>query len=122
MWQVLRIEGELPPNLNVYRNLHYQKKNKLKVLWSHRIASLVHEQGIQPMNRIHMRYEFWFKTKGERDPDNFAACAKMINDGLVDCGVLPRDNFEVIVSFTVNQGGVSRIPYLLIFMTEVEPL
>jgi hypothetical protein len=118
MNQVLRIDGELPPDLNKFRNMHYQKKNKLKVMWSQRIAALVEEQGIQPMTKIHMRYEFWFKTRGERDPDNFIACAKFINDGLVDCGVLLRDNFNVIVSLTVNQGGISKRPYLLIHMTE----
>jgi hypothetical protein len=116
--QVLRIDGELPPNLNKYRNLHYMALDKQKKQWAKIIKTLVQEQQIEPMTRIHQRYEFWFKDRREHDPDNYACCAKFINDGLVDAGILPRDNFEVIVSLTVNQGGISKRPYILIHMTE----
>lgn len=115
MNQVLRVEG-MPPNLNVYRNMHYQALNKQKKQWAVVIKNLVREQGIEPMMRIHMRYEFWFKDRREHDPDNYSCCAKFLQDGLVDAGILPRDNFDHIVSLTVCQGGISKIPYINIYM------
>lgn len=119
MNQILRVDG-MPPNLNVYRNLHYFELNKQKKHWSDVVAALVKEQDIKPMKRIHQRYEFWFRDKREHDPDNYSCCAKFLQDGLVDAGILPRDNFDVIKSFTVNQGGISKRPYILIHMEEVE--
>lgn len=118
MMQTIQIDG-MPPNLNKYRNLHFHVLDKEKKQWAKVIAALVQEQQIQPMAKIHMRYEFWFKDKREHDPDNYACCAKFINDGLVDCGVLPRDNFDHIVSLTVCQGGISKRPYILIHMEDV---
>lgn len=118
MMQTIHIDG-MPPNLNVFRNMHYREKNKQKKRWAGIVQQLVIEQQIQPMSKIHMRYEFWFKDKREHDPDNYACCAKFINDGLVDCGVLLRDNFDHIKSLTVCQGGINKRPYILIHMDEV---
>jgi hypothetical protein len=118
MMQTIHIDG-MPPNLNKYRNMHYHVLDKEKKRWAAIIKAIVHEQQIEPMKRIHMRYEFWFKTKVEHDPDNYACCAKFINDGLVDCGFLPRDNFDHIVSLTICQGGISKHPHILIFMDEI---
>lgn len=116
--QTIRVNN-MPPNLNVYRNMHYQELNKAKKEWERIIFWLVKEQKIQPVTKIRQTYEFWFKNKGEHDPDNYACCAKFINDGLVSAGILPRDNFDHIQSFTVEQGGISKQPYILIHMEEV---
>ncbi|WP_308636131.1 hypothetical protein [Paenibacillus silvisoli] len=119
--QILRIDG-MPPNLNKYRNMHYHVLDKEKKRWAAIVKQLVQEQDIQPMTRIHQRYEFWFKDRREHDADNYACCAKFINDGLVDAGILPRDNFDHILSLTVCQGGISKRPYILIYMDEVPDL
>jgi hypothetical protein len=118
MIQILKVDG-MPPNLNKYRNLHFHVLDKEKKRWAAIVKQLVQEQQIHPMKKIIQRYEFWFKTRIEHDPDNFSCCAKFINDGLVDCGVLPRDNFDHIVSLTVCQGGFSKQPHILIHMIEV---
>lgn len=115
--QVIRVEN-MPPNLNVYRNMHYYELNKEKKLWSQIVKAIVREQKIQPMERIHQVYEFFFRDKKEHDPDNYSTCAKFLNDGLVDAGILPRDNFDHIVTFMVKQGGISKQPYILIHMED----
>ena len=116
--QTLRVDN-MPPNLNVYRNMHYRDLNKQKKQWEAIVRVLVRTQKIQPMSKIRQRYEFWFKDAREHDPDNYACCAKFINDGLVSAGILPRDNFNHIPSLTVEQGGISKQPYILVHMEEI---
>lgn len=118
MTQTIRVNN-MPPNLNVYRNMHYRELDKLKKEWALIMKSIVREQKIKPVTKIHMRYEFWFKTKIEHDPDNFACCAKFLNDGLVEAGILPRDNFDHIVTLTISQGGFDKQPYILVHMEEI---
>lgn len=109
----------MPPNLNVYRNMHYRELDKQKKEWANIIKLLVLKQKIQPVAQINQTYEFFFKDKREHDPDNYACCAKFINDGLVAAGVLERDNFGIIHEFTVKQGGFSKQPYILVHLDEV---
>lgn len=118
MTQTLRINN-MPPNLNVYRNMHFRELDKQKKEWESIVGWIVKEQKIQPVERIRQTYEFWFKTKIEHDPDNFACCAKFINDGLVKAGILPRDNFNHIESLTIKQGGFSKNPYILVHLEPV---
>lgn len=119
MTQTIRINN-MPPNLNKYRNMHHYQLDKAKKEWAQIIGWIVKEQKIKPMERIHQTYEFWFKDKREHDPDNYACCAKFINDGLVDAGILPRDNFDHIPTLTVKQGGISKQPYILVHMVSAE--
>lgn len=116
--QTLRVEG-IPFNLNEYRRHHFRKIAKEKIVWSGRVKEHLREQQIRPMTRIMQRYEFFFRDKRDHDPDNYACCAKFINDALVDCGILPGDSFDHIPHFTVCQGGISKSPYVLVHMTEV---
>jgi glucan biosynthesis protein len=118
MKQTLKVNN-MPPSLTKYRNMHYQVINNQKQEWESIIGWLVKEQKIQPMQQIKMTYEFYFRNRTEHDPDNYACCAKFINDGLVKAVVLPRDNFVHIKEFTVKQGGVCKQPYILIHMEEV---
>jgi Holliday junction resolvase RusA-like endonuclease len=99
------IVDELPMNLNVYRNCHYYKSNNEKIKWEHKMKALVEEQDIKPVKRAVVRFTFYFKGKRRRDPDNYAACAKFIFDGLVKANILQDDNFDFIPSFIVKFGG-----------------
>lgn len=119
MIQTMKVDS-MPPNLNVYRNMNHYKLNAEKKDWEFMIKRLVKEQNITPVKKIRQTYEFWFKDKREHDPDNYACCAKFINDGLVSAGVLQRDNFDHIESLTVRQGGISKSPYILIHLHELE--
>ncbi len=116
--QTLRVT-DIPPNLNVYRNMHYFKLDKEKKKWEVLVHRWIAEQDIVPMQQIHMVYEFWFKTNIEHDPDNYACCAKFINDGIVSAGILPRDNFKHIKSLTVVEGGICKQPYILVHLREI---
>lgn len=118
MRQIFRVDN-MPPNLNVYRNMHYRDLDKEKKMWERIVKVLVKQQKIKPVTKINQTYEFWFKDKREHDPDNYACCAKFINDGLVSAGVLQRDNFDHIETFTVKQGGISKLPYILIHLEEI---
>ena len=118
MEQTLRVEG-IPPNLNEYRRIHFRTIAKKKIEWAQQIKQHLLEQGISPMNKIIQRYEFFFRDKRDHDPDNYSCCAKFINDSLVENGIIPNDNFDHIIHFTVSQGGFSKRPYILIHMTEV---
>lgn len=114
------IVNNMPPNLNEYRNLHYRELDKQKKEWATIIGWLVKEQKLKPVSGpIQQTYRFWFKDKREHDPDNYACCAKFINDGLVAAGILPRDNFDHIPKFSVEQGGISKKPYIEIEMEEL---
>lgn len=118
MNQTIRIEG-IPPNLNITRNLHHFKSNKEKKEWENIVAYCVRSQSIYPVRRIRQTYEFYFKDKRRHDPDNYSACAKWINDGLVSAGIIPDDNFDHIETLTVRQGGFSKKPYILVHLEEV---
>lgn len=119
MIQTLKVHN-MPPNLNKYRNMHYRELDKQKKEWETVVYWLVKEQKIKPFTKpIRQVYEFYFKDRREHDPDNYACCAKFINDGLVNAGILSRDNFDHIEEFTVRQGGISKQPYILVRMEEV---
>jgi len=118
MRQTIRIEG-IPPNLNITRNLHHYKSNSEKRMWSDVVALLVKQQAIKPVTKVKQTFEFYFQDKRRHDPDNYAACAKWINDGLVNAGILPDDNFTYIESLTIEQGGFSKQPYVLVHLLDV---
>lgn len=117
--QTLRIEG-IPLNLNEYRKTHFRKIAKQKIIWGDRVKAHIREQGIKPMNKIIQRYEFFFKTNTAHDPDNYACCAKFVNDALVSYGILPDDSFRHIKHLIISEGEKSPMPYMLVHMTEVE--
>jgi hypothetical protein len=99
--------------------MHYYELDKAKKEWEKIVYALVKEQEIKPVTKINQTYEFYFKDAREHDPDNYACCAKFINDGLVSAGVIPRDNFDHIKRFSVEQGGICRKPYILVHMEEI---
>jgi Holliday junction resolvase RusA-like endonuclease len=116
--QTLVIHG-MPMNLTKYRNCHHYSLNNHKKEWSEIVKTAVMVQGIQPMNRIIMTYEFFFKDRRRHDPDNYACCAKFINDALVECGILKDDTFEYIVELRMRQGGIQKDAGIFIHMEEV---
>lgn len=119
MSQVLRINN-FPPTQNELRRLHYQAIAKKKAEWENIVGWLVKEQKIQPVQRVNVTYEFWFKDNKLRDPDNYAASAKAIQDGLVKAGILPDDNFKHVPELTIKKGGISKQPFILVHLIDAE--
>lgn len=113
------IINHFPPNLNEYRNLHYRVSNKLKKDWALIVQNAVHKQKIERVNKVIMTYTFHFKDNYRRDPDNFAACAKFIQDALITSGVLIDDDFNHVVELRVRRGANAAPPYILITLEEI---
>lgn len=119
MIQTLRV-NDIPSSLNKYRNMDYHSLDKEKKEWERVVHWLVKEQKLQPFTKpIKQTYSFWFQDKRVHDPDNYACCAKFLNDGIVKAGILQNDSFDHIVELTIKQGGISKKPYILIHMEEV---
>ncbi|CAB4128305.1 hypothetical protein UFOVP103_34 [uncultured Caudovirales phage] len=106
-------------NLNTFRNAHYFQLNKEKIEWEKIVSVAVNQQNIIPVDRCNITMEFYFKDKRRRDPDNYACCAKFILDGLVKSKIMQDDNFAVVESLTVKQGGINKKPYINILLEEL---
>lgn len=62
----------------------------------------VRARNIKPVTRCTLSYRF-IEANKRRDPDNVASAAmKLINDGLVKCGVLPGDGWGFIRGITLT--------------------
>lgn len=118
MIQTLTVNN-FPPTQNELRRMHFREQAKKKLEWEGIVGWLVKQQKIQPVEKAMITYEFYFKNERRRDPDNYAACAKAIQDGLVKAGILPDDNFNHVPELTIRQGGVSKQPYILVILDEV---
>lgn len=118
MIQTLKVNN-LPPTQNELRRMHFQTIAKEKSEWEKIIWFLTKEQKISPVQKANVTYEFFFKDEKRRDPDNYAASAKMIQDGLVKAGILPDDNFDYVPELRIKKGGISKQPYILVHLEEV---
>jgi crossover junction endodeoxyribonuclease RusA len=119
MKQQLRIEG-IPMALNQYRNAHYFQINKEKDKWQKVVALEVINQKIVQIGKCRISIDFFFRDKRRHDPDNYACSAKYLLDGLVKAGIIADDNFDVIESLSIRQGGISKQPYLMITLESVQ--
>jgi len=90
----------LPPTLNQQINearSHWSKSAKTKKHWTNLIAvMLIQQQAPKFEGEIWLRYDWTVSFRN--DPDNTAAAAKFINDGLTDAGVIVKDNLTIIQS------------------------
>lgn len=124
MNQVMMVEG-IPPNLNKYRNMHFHALDKEKKAWGRKVQSLVLHQRLKPIKgSIVMTYRFFFRTNARHDPDNYACCAKFINDALVENGILTDDSFEFIKELRIVEGGIAGVKrggFIEVWMEEIKP-
>lgn len=118
MNQTIRVNN-LPPTQNELRRMHFQTIAKEKAEWEKIMWAIVKEQKIVPITAASITYEFFFPDKRRRDPDNYAASAKMLQDGLVKAGILPDDNFDHVPELRIKRGGISKQPYILIHLEDV---
>jgi Holliday junction resolvase RusA-like endonuclease len=105
--QTLIINGKLI-SLNVYRNSHHFKLNKMKADWSELTKIAVLQQKIKPVKSCDIIFTFNFIDKRRRDLDNYSATIKFILDGLVSANVISDDNYEIVRSITILKGKVSK--------------
>lgn len=122
----------LPPTLNQIITLHgaggtfqhggvrYRKSGytKAKKQWGAIVKA--ESTRLQPMgDRVWLHF-VWGVRKFASDPDNVAAAAKFVLDGLVDANVLPKDSLMVIQSpytHEYHRAG-KRDPWVIVQMAD----
>ena len=73
----------------------------LKKEWQRLVAFELKRQIKEPLKPpVHINY-YWFEASKRRDKDNISAFGrKIIQDALVDCGILKNDGWAFIDSFS----------------------
>jgi len=91
-------------SLNIYRNLHYQVNNKLKI----EIKKYLSKFLIEPINNpVEITYKLFVGSKRRYDLDNIVVVAKYIQDALVEMNVLKDDDYKYIPKIIFEFGGFS---------------
>lgn len=105
--QTLIISGKLI-SLNVYRNAHYFKLNKMKMDWAELTKIAVFQQNIKAVKACNITFIFNFLDKRIRDLDNYCATIKFILDGLVSADIITDDNYEIVRSISILKGKIKK--------------
>ena len=87
---------EVGPSLNkFYSGMHHTKRKRIKDSWTVLVREAVQNQHIIPIQNypvvIHCRLEFGPSLR-RYDWENCAMTAKLIQDGLIKCGILENDS------------------------------
>lgn len=96
----------IPPMLNSQirsARAHWRKSSKAKIYWTNTISYLVHGLTQFP-STVWLDFEWRVKHRG-MDPDNVAASAKYIMDGLEKAGVIKKDSLMIIQSPVIHRYG-----------------
>ena len=95
-------------NLNVYRNLHYQISNKAKREMKLIIKNCC-KDGCISCTPVCLIYTIYRKTNRRADIMNIGSVLdKFVSDALVEIGLLPDDNTDIIKKVTIIDGGVDK--------------
>lgn len=92
----------------IYGGVHWTTRKK------HRDEYHTNVWAIQPKKYtgdfpVHISYSFKFKGR-KLDASNCVYMLKLIEDGLVECGVIPDDNPKYVRSFSVEvEGGDNEV-------------
>lgn len=101
---MLSISG-IPPTLNEVRRMHHYEQARHKRHWEAVTIKEVKAQGLQAVSGpVVVTYQFHFTDRRRRDPDGYAYSAKAIQDGLVQAGILPDDNFDIVKELRLRRG------------------
>jgi len=93
----------IPKSPNVTRTRCFHVNSSQANDWKAAIVAAVADNGPEvPLPSVRLVLVALTKTRGRRDPDNFAAACKPIIDGLVLAGVLLDDSFNVIRELVVR--------------------
>jgi hypothetical protein len=84
-------------SLNWMMREHYQQVAKCN-LWYHELVE-VEMEGLKPLKPpIHVHYKIFLSNK-KADGDNVSGVVrKFVTDGLVECGIIPGDTYDIVVS------------------------
>lgn len=93
-------------NLNVYRNLHFQVNNQMKILYKELVMSQIKDLKLKKV-----RLEFTLHRGDMRRVDRsniLSVHEKFFSDALVDCGCLLDDSDSYIESTHYYTGDVDK--------------
>lgn len=76
----------------------YQQKSRLKKPYREAAYWLARQQKIPACRRIRVTLIYTPKDRRRRDPLNLVATLKLIEDGLVDAGIVPDDTPDYLES------------------------
>ena len=86
-------------SMNNYRNWHHRISNNIKK----DVCIYLLKYQFPKFDKIHIEYTLYFKDKRNRDTMNFVSIAdKFLLDHLVSIGSLKDDNYNYVVSYTIN--------------------
>lgn len=94
------------PNLNQYRNAHYQTLSKAKRNYAEHLQDQL--VGMEPMGKVQVTLVAYPPTKRLFDNDNLAPHMKFALDAVVRAGILEDDNYEVVVQTIHKVGGIDK--------------
>lgn len=94
-------------NLNNYRNAHFHKLNKAKIMFKEiAIQKLKH---IQKFKKVRLTYILYPQTKAKRDVANVCSIVdKFFSDALVEAGKLEDDNYRFVPIVSFHYGRVCK--------------
>lgn len=95
-------------NLNVYRNLHYQINNKLKVAFKDMVVPFL--VGVPPLPAIRLEYDLYLPNRTRRDLMNCVAVVdKFFCDVLTSVGILEDDCIGYLDDIHIRFAGYDKI-------------
>ena len=90
---------DIGPSFNEYQNIYYKKRGALVRRWVNTVSWEAKAQGIKPVTdypvTIHCICTFGHKRRSF-DWVNLSVTAKLIEDGLRECGILKDDSKKFI--------------------------
>lgn len=94
------------PNLNQYRNAHYQTLSKAKRMYADTIYDQLED--VEPFTQVVVTLIAFPPTKRMFDNDNLAPHMKFFLDALVTKGVLEEDHYGIVVETRHRVQGVDK--------------
>lgn len=113
------------PDLNSYQyacRSHYSKGAKMKKQWVFTVSAYIYQQlkGLTIDKKVKIDY-IWYEPNRRRDLDNISSFGrKVIQDALVDSGVLKNDGWKNIVGFSDSFFIDKENPRIEVIIKEVE--
>lgn len=104
------------PNLNQYRNAHYQVLAKAK----REYAKAIQDQlvNIEPFEKVMVTLVAYPPTARDFDNDNLAPHMKFALDAIVHNRILEDDNYRIVVETRHKVGGIDKENPRVVFIIE----
>jgi Holliday junction resolvase RusA-like endonuclease len=100
-------------SLNVFRNLHYQAKNKVKQDYADLVREFV--KTLPKYKTIQPSYTLYFNNNRKKDLDNYTfPMHKFLMDTLVEEGVIEDDHYGFVNEINTEFGGINDDNFVVV--------